>query len=820
MGRVYLALDSRHDRHVAIKVLDPDYARAVGTQRFVREIHIAGQLSHPQIVPLYDSGEVEGQLFYVMPHIEGESLRQYLVREGMLPVPQVLEWAAEISEGLSFAHEHGIIHRDIKPENLLIQSGHVLIADFGIARALDLAAGESITSEQLVLGTPTYMSPEQASGAKLDKRSDIYSLACVVYEMLAGEPPYQGSNPQAITAKKLSGHYQPVRVIRPGLPEALDRALERGLAVNPADRYASAKEFRDGLRASAKPKGHRLFLWLVGLVAIGTAVALATREPGQDEPAVSRRPRVVVGIFENRTGRPRHDALGFMAADWITEGLQRTGSVDVVPTATALGAVHFLRRTSIDVEPIGGLATETGADVVVAGSLYQDEDTLTIQAQVVDVKASRLIGAVEPIRIAERQRMDALQQVRARVMGLLALSLDDRVVEGDRPPIYTAYLRFGEGMDAYVRNQYAEALTAFQEAYASDTTFALPLLYASFCYTNGGDHAAADSVLAVVARQRERLSAYDRDLLDYQRAELAGNDSESLRAIRRAAESAPTSKAAYNFAVRALEARQPFAAESALRTLSPDVGPMRGWFPYWDVLASSLHAQGKHQEERRIAAEARRRFPDRQLGVVLEARALAAEGKSSNLDRLWSDLTAEAAGTATDNGTVAYEVGVELRAHGDSMASPRWLSRAYQAFSAGGEPADSLEARWKRARTAAQLGRLQEALDLASALAAADPHQLDYVGLLGEVLARLGSTTHAQQIQQQLSSDRRAYAYGRPQFLAARIAATLGDLDRAVQLLESAKQRGYPYDLEFHRDQALIPLRGLPILRQLDAQRE
>jgi TolB-like protein len=819
MGRVYLAHDAKHDRQVAVKVLDPDYARLVGTERFLREIHIAGMLTHPNIVSLYDSGEVGGQLFFVMPYIEGESLRQRLTREGMLPLPQAVDWATKVGYALAYAHEHGVVHRDIKPENLLIQADHLLIADFGIARAIDLAAAETITSGQLVLGTPTYMSPEQASGTKLDGRSDIYSLGCVLYEMLAGEPPFQGPNPQAITAKKLSGHYPPIRVTRLTVPPALDRTLQRALAVNPADRFATAQDFCNSLRLAEWPRSRHLVLWLIALVIGGAATVLLTNQNGQGSPVTPRRPRVVVGLFDNRTGSSRYDALGFMAADWLTEGLQRTGSVDVVPTVTALAAVQYLRRSRDSLDPVRGLARETGANLVVTGSVYQDHDSLTIQAQVADAHAGRLIGAVEPFRIAQTQWVDALQQIRTRLMGLLALSADDRVIEGDRPPTYAAYQKFGEGMDAYARNEYDPALAAFRAAYTADTSFALPLLYASFCFANRGEYAAADSVLRIAARQRDQLSAYDRYLLDYQRAELAGKDSESLLAIRRAAELAPSSKATYNFAVRALEARQPFAAESALRLLSPDVGPMRGWLPYWDVLASALHAQKKHRQELKVARETRRRFPDRNAAFVLEARALAAQRRSSELEKLWGEAN-ESPATARDKGMLAYEAGAELWSHGDSAASHSWLNRAYQDFSASGDSGNrSSEMRWRRAESAARLGRLREALELSKQLATRDSTQPEYLGLSGVLAGQLGSSTRAHDLLQRLANDTRPYTYGRPQFQAGRIAAVLRDFERASQLLTLAVSRGYPYNLELHRDPVLKALHGLPIVRLLDARR-
>src|SRR5213594_3511130 len=203
MATVYLARDLRHGRPVAIKVLRPELAAALGPERFLREIETAAGLNHPHILPLHDSGEAAGWLYYVMPLVEGESLRSRLDRERQLPLADALQIAREAADALSYAHCHNVVHRDIKPENILLSSGHALVADFGIARAITAAGGERLTQTGVTVGTPGYMSPEQASGERdLDGRSDVYSLACVLYEMLAGNPPFLGTSARAILARQ------------------------------------------------------------------------------------------------------------------------------------------------------------------------------------------------------------------------------------------------------------------------------------------------------------------------------------------------------------------------------------------------------------------------------------------------------------------------------------------------------------------------------------------------------------------------------------------------------------------------------------------
>ncbi|MGE5230451.1 MAG: protein kinase domain-containing protein, partial [Deltaproteobacteria bacterium] len=280
MATVFLAQDLKHKRPVALKVLLPELAASLGAERFHREIEIAARLQHPHILTVLDSGEVAGQLWFTMPYVEGQSLRDRLRREQQLPVDDALRITREAASALDYAHEHGVVHRDIKPENILLtRRGEVLVADFGIARALGTA--EALTQTGMAMGTPAYMSPEQAAGGAVDGRSDLYSLGCVLYEMLAGEVPYTGPSAQAIVAKRFSDPVPSVRRVRPSVPEAADLALQRALAMVPADRFSSAFDFAQALQQvvttpTAMPT--------VTTPAPGAATA-ATAAPGPAAPA-------------------------------------------------------------------------------------------------------------------------------------------------------------------------------------------------------------------------------------------------------------------------------------------------------------------------------------------------------------------------------------------------------------------------------------------------------------------------------------------------------------------------------------------------------
>ena len=250
--------------------------------------------------------------------------------------------------------------------------------------------------------------------------------------------------------------------------------------------------------------------------------------------------------------------------------------------------------------------------------------------------------------------------------------------------------------------------------------------------------------------------------------------------------------------------------------MSPDIGSMRGWQPYWDVLASALHAQRKYRQEARTGREARRRFPGRVDAYMSEARAYAAEHDAAELEQLWNAVATVRDAKPAEVGTLALQIGDELRAHGDSGASHQWFDRAYRAASP-----DEAAARWVKARAAARLGRLREAVGLGKSLVGDDPAQRDYyLGFVGIVSAQLGDSASAQELSRRLADDQRPFTFGEPQVQAARIAAVLGDTSQVARLLESAYRKGYPYDLEFHRDQALASVRSLTAVRQLDVPLE
>ncbi|HEY4101845.1 MAG TPA: protein kinase [Gemmatimonadales bacterium] len=374
MAVVYLAEDLKHHRKVAIKVMRPELGATLGSDRFLREVEIAAGLTHPHILPVFDSGAVRDILYYVMPFVEGESLQQRIQREGQLQADDALRIAREVAEALAYAHERGIVHRDIKPANIMISRGHALVADFGIARAMDTQT--SITKTGLAVGTPQYMSPEQASGdTGIDGRTDVYAMGCVLYEMLVGEPPFTGPNAQAIVLRSLTENPRPLAATRQGLPPSLDGVVGRALAKNPADRWQSSQQFADALtNASAASRdlpaaplapGRRVSRWTLGAIATAAVVVLGVGYKLVARHSAAAAPsgvlRLAVLPFENR-GTADQAFIVDGIADQVRGKLMNLGSFQI----TAQASSDQYRGTKETPKQIG---SELGVDYLLTSTV-------------------------------------------------------------------------------------------------------------------------------------------------------------------------------------------------------------------------------------------------------------------------------------------------------------------------------------------------------------------------------------------------------------------------------------------------------------------
>ena len=356
MARVFLARDLKHDREVAIKVLRPELSSGIGKERFLREIKLAARLMHPHILPLFDSGEDDGALYFVMPYVKGASLRVRLVREGQLPLADALEITRDIAGALDYAHRQGIVHRDIKPENIMIHDGVAMVTDFGIGKALREAGAEVLTQAGVLLGTPAYMSPEQVAGeTTLDGRSDIYSLGCVLYEMLTGRSPFTGQSIEAIIAKRLTEPAPPLDSTRETIPNDIRQAVHTALAKEPDDRFATGAEFADALAPRI--------------------VETTLSADGRAEPSARS---IAVLPFTNMSADPENEYF----SDGITE--------EIINALTQLEGLHVAARTSSfafkgKTPKIAEVGTTLKVATVLEGSVRKAGSRLRITAQLVNV---------------------------------------------------------------------------------------------------------------------------------------------------------------------------------------------------------------------------------------------------------------------------------------------------------------------------------------------------------------------------------------------------------------------------------------------------
>ena len=399
MATVFLAEDLKHHRPVAIKVLHQELAAALGAERFLREIETAARLQHPHILPLYDSGRADGFLFYVMPYVEGESLRDRLEREKQLSLEDALKITAEVAGALAYAHSHGVVHRDIKPENIMLSGGTAVVADFGIARAVSAAgAGQHLTQTGTVIGTPAYMSPEQATGSEeIDGRSDQYSLACVTYEMLVGEPPFTGPNPQAVMARHSLDNVSPPSIVRATIPDAVEDAILRALAKTPADRFPTAALFAEALqrpspvtgparrvtrpapapRWAGVPRGVVLAGVVVMVAIAGWGVFGGRRaRPGAMANGLDPR-RIAVQYFEDLS--PKKDLV--YLADGLTEEL--IAALTQVPSLSVISKNGVTPYRGAAVTP-DSVARALSAGTVVQGSVEDVGTRYRVTVRLID----------------------------------------------------------------------------------------------------------------------------------------------------------------------------------------------------------------------------------------------------------------------------------------------------------------------------------------------------------------------------------------------------------------------------------------------------
>ena len=530
MAVVFLARDLRHDRAVAIKVLRHEIAAALGAERFLREIQIAAKLHHPHILPLYDSGAAADLLYYVMPYVDGKSLRERLDQETQLPLEDALTIARQVASALAYAHQHDVVHRDIKPENILLESGEAVVADFGIARAITAAGGDKLTHTGIAIGTPLYMSPEQATGVgALDGRSDLYSLGCVLYEMLAGHPPFFGGTAQAILARHALDPVPPLRTARGTVTGAVEQALNRALAKSPADRYATALQFAEALGGSgrsgvppARGGSRRLRAALgVGLALAALGAGLALRRQWRHVPqAVVSAPAYAASVavlpFETIGGGPQDAYFSDGMTDEIITQLAQIPDLKVI-SRTSVVALKGSHPT------LSRIADTLGVDHVLEGSARRAGGRVRVNAQLIAAKTDAHLWArtyerdlKDVFRVQEEIAADVSRALLANVQGLRPRGAGSRT---EQPAAYDAYLRGTYWRQLRTRDGLLRAMQAFEAALAIDSAYAPAYaghssalsLFVNFQYSGGADPVSTLARAIVLA---DRAIALDSNLAE------------------------------------------------------------------------------------------------------------------------------------------------------------------------------------------------------------------------------------------------------------------------------------------------------------------
>ncbi len=478
MATVYLAQDIKHDRSVALKVLKPELAEVIGAERFLVEIKTTAALQHPHILPLFDSGEADGFLFYVMPYVEGETLGDRIGREKQLPVDEAVEITRAVAQALQHAHDRGVIHRDIKPGNILLQDGQPVVSDFGIALALGVAGGNRLTETGLSLGTPHYMSPEQATGDRtVDARSDLFSLACVTYEMLVGEPPHTASNAQAVMAKLITQEPTPITQERSTVPTHIEAAVHKALAKLPADRFSHVADFAEALvkpgLAPQTPlpvrKGRRLpvLLGAGGLAAVALVAWLFMRVGAGAAPIDS----IAVLPFQNTSADPDGAYLSEGITENLIDRLSELPNLRVVPR----GISARYQGENLD---LGQVGAELNVRALVTGRVGEIGDRLVVRAELIDVaELAQLWGAQYDERISD------ILEVQAELVAQISRELRIRLSPEDERGFTRNDPENSEAYQLFLKSRYhtlkispegiARGLEYAQQAVALDPTYSL-----------------------------------------------------------------------------------------------------------------------------------------------------------------------------------------------------------------------------------------------------------------------------------------------------------------------------------------------------------
>ncbi len=643
MATVYLAHDLKHDRSVALKVVHPEIVSDVGVERFLREIRLTARLTHPHILPVLDSGTDAGRLWYTMPYVRGESLRDRLRRDVQLPIDNALAIARQTALALDYAHREGVVHRDVKPENVLLSGDQAFVMDFGVARAAICPGDKPLTTNGLVVGTPAYMAPEQAAGGRIDARADVYALGCVLYEMLAGEPPFTGPTPRAVMARSVAGEIPPLRTIRPSVTRALDQTILKALSRVPADRFASAAELARALPGHSTSAGAPRRTWaLIGLAAIGLAIAGYVTFRAQEMPSTStllssgalkERERVLVADFETHTS---DSLLGLAATEAFRIDFSQTSVVTTVSPPEVARILEQMRRSAgARLDPVSAreVARRAGIGAIVTGDITPVADAYLVSVQLVSSHSGQTLAALRERAPQASEIISAIDRLSRRLRETIGESLKTLRAEPPLDSVTTASL---EALQKYSlatrlamgRGDFQGAIPLLEEAVALDSGFAMAYRALGTYRGQVGDRAGQVAGLTAAFEHRNRLSSREAAHTRAAYFDMVTHESgKAIAAYRGILAQNPDDRVALlNLALLYADRRDYATAESLdVQAVALD---STNWIAYLNLMYAQA-AQGKRTELKQTLDRALTRFPNL---PAAELEAIAVETSAGNYE--------------------------------------------------------------------------------------------------------------------------------------------------------------------------------------------
>jgi len=811
MGVVYKAEDTKLKRTVALKFLPLQSLSNIDERtRFVHEAQAAASLDHPNICTVHEIDEVEDNTFIAMAYIDGLSLKTK-IDSGPLKIKESIDIAIQVAEGLQEAHEKNIVHRDIKSANILLSSkGQIKITDFGLAKLSDRT---KLTKVGTTVGTVAYMAPEQAQGENVDHRADIWSLGIMVYEMITGQLPFKGDYEQAVVYSIVNEKAEAVTGVRTGVPIELERIINKTMAKNPEERYQHVDELLIDLRSvekeisskikpeeslplvekyekqdsflfKNKKRRQKIALLIAAVISIALVISIIFILQQQSTNLIMNR--IVVIPFDNKTGDESLDMLGQMTAEMITQGMSQISELEAVPFISVMD----LYREVKDRPSAFNVAEQNEAGILITGSYYLQGEVLIFRVSILDTELKNLLVSPPPVKGSPKSQEEILERLRSQILGALAVNFQyDTKADQTYIPLFEAYKEFQLGRELFGIDNY-KARNHFYKAVKIDSAYILPQLYIAVSYGNQSQYAKADSILKIINKHREKLSLFDRIMLDWAFANYSGNSAKALRFLRDAEKLAPRSYTIrYMIGFTTRDQNLPQLTVSTFTEFGYEriAESIKGYWSF-QTLANALYMLGEYEEALDVIELSRQHYPDKSSNLRYEAILQAALGQIQEVNRI-IDESFQLSGSSPGN--VMLYAARALRIHGHKEVAHNVIIRALEWY----KSRVTGDFRYDIAQILYLDEQWVEAQKYFNQIYKENPDNQNYQGYIGVTAARLGDKEMANRILKKLYNKDEPYLFGENLHWCARIAAILGEHQRAVDQLREAFGQGWDYGM-------------------------